>query len=137
MATLVTPTNLQKLEYDVTTGAGPSRVTVVTGIMPVFLQATANQGTQSGSFKALVDPQLNPGQFIKATANANLNNLTTNTNVTLPSSALWRIDEVEATFDDESGKIQLRIDATIGSGGANSFSNVQAFGFQVTTLAKI
>jgi hypothetical protein len=43
--------------------------------MPVFLQVTANQGSQSGSFEALVDPQLNPGQFIKATTTANLNSL--------------------------------------------------------------
>jgi hypothetical protein len=114
MATLVTPTNLQKIEYDVTTGAGPSRVTVVTGIMPVFLQATGAQVSQSGSFKANVDPQLSPGQFIKAAATANLNNLSITTNVT-PSSALWGIDEVEATFDDESGHVQLRIDVTIGS----------------------
>jgi hypothetical protein len=53
------------------------------------------------------------------------------------NSALWRIDEVEATFDDESRQIQLRIDATIGSGGGNAFSSLQGFGFQVTTLAKI
>jgi len=136
MATLVTPTNLQKIEYDVTSGAGPSRVTVVTGIMPVFFGVNGNQGTASGSFRALVDPQLNQGQFIKSTATANLNNLTTSTNVT-PTSSQWRIDEVEATFDDESGKIQIRIDATIGSGGANSSSNLQGFGFQVTTLAKV
>src|SRR4030095_13979425 len=121
MATLVTPTNLQKIEYDVTTGAGPSRVTVVTGIIPVLLQVTANQLSQSGSFKALVDPQLNPGQFIKATATANLNSLATKIDVT-PSLALWRIDEVEATFDDESRQVQLRIDATVGSGAAISVS---------------
>jgi hypothetical protein len=136
MATLVTPTNLQKIEYDVTTGAGPSRVTVVTGMMPVFLNAQGNQ-SQSGSFKALVDPQLNPGQFIKSTATASLINIVINTPAT-PSLAQWRIDEVEATFDDESRQVQLRIDATVSSGvGGNSSSSLQAFGFQVTTLAKI
>ena len=31
MATLVTPTNLQKMEFDVTTAEGASRVTIVTG----------------------------------------------------------------------------------------------------------
>ncbi len=135
MANLVTPTNLQKIEYDVTTSAGPSRVTVVSGIMPVFLQVSGNQGSQSGSFKALVDPQLNPGQFIKSTATASLNNLSYSTNATA-TSAQWRIDEVEATFDDESGKIQLRIDATEGQEVQTPF-RLQAFGFQVTTLAKI
>jgi hypothetical protein len=135
MAILVTPTNVQKIEYDVTTGAGPSRVTVVTGIMPVSLSASGNQ-SQSGSFKALVDPQLNPGQFIKSTATASVNTLTINTTA-LANTAQWSISEVEATFDDESRQVQLRIDATIASGNANSFSVLQAFGFQVTTLAKI
>jgi hypothetical protein len=136
MANLVIPTNLQKLEYDVTTSAGPSRVTVVSGIMPVFLQVSGNQGSQSGSFKALLDPQLNPGQFMKSTATASLNNLSYSANAAV-TSAQWKIDEVEATFDDESGKIQLRIDATAQAGGSNSNSLLQAFGFQVTTLAKI
>ena len=30
MTTLVTPTNLQKMEFNVTTAEGPSRVTIVT-----------------------------------------------------------------------------------------------------------
>ena len=34
MATAVTPTNIQKMEFDVTTADGPSHVTVVTGILP-------------------------------------------------------------------------------------------------------
>lgn len=135
MATLVTPTNLQKLEYDVTTAAGPSRVTVVTGMISANIFASSNSN-QSGSFKALVDPQLNPGQFIKATATASLNSITTQFGVT-PSLTLWRIDEVEATFDDESRQVQLRIDATVGTSGNNSSSQLLAIGFQVTTLAKI
>ena len=135
MAILVTPTNLQKLEYDVTTAAGPSHVTVVTGMISANVQAGSNSN-QSGSFKALVDPQLNPGQFIKATATASMNSLFFQLGVT-PGFAVWRIDEVEATFDDESGRVQLRVDATVGSSGNNSNTQLVAIGFQVTTLAKI
>ena len=39
MVTLVEPTNVQKIEFDVTTTEGPSRVTIVTGTMPISLAA--------------------------------------------------------------------------------------------------
>ncbi len=42
MATAVTPTNLQKVEFDVTTAEGPGRVTVVTGTIPVGPVATSS-----------------------------------------------------------------------------------------------
>jgi hypothetical protein len=66
MATLVFPMNLQKLEYNATTAEGPCRVTVVNGTMQVNLQASAPAAagaTERGSFKALLDPALTPGQF--------------------------------------------------------------------------
>lgn len=63
MATLVTATNLQKLEFDVTTAEGPSHVMIVTGTIPILLGPSSMQG----SFKALIDPILAPGKFLKAT----------------------------------------------------------------------
>src|SRR5438034_1026250 len=70
----VTPTNLQKMEFDVTTAEGPSRVTVVTGVIPGGLEVSAgnNFSTQSINLTALLDPTLTPGQFRKATATAAL-----------------------------------------------------------------
>ena len=62
--------NLQKIEFDVTTAEGPSRVTVVTGMMQMVLTASS-QGpfaTQKESYKVLLDPTLTPGQFRKASA---------------------------------------------------------------------
>ena len=41
MTTLVTPTNFQKMEFNVTTAEGPSRVTIVTGTMPIGLGTIA------------------------------------------------------------------------------------------------
>jgi hypothetical protein len=48
----------------VTTTEGPSRVTIVTGMMP-SLAAFGKPGntTRRGSFKAVIDPSLTPGQF--------------------------------------------------------------------------
>ena len=65
MVTLVEPTNVQKIEFDVTTTEGPSRVTIVTGTMPISLAAFGKPGktAQRGSFKVVLDPSLTPGQF--------------------------------------------------------------------------
>src|SRR6476646_11876472 len=70
MITLVEPTNVQKIEFNVMTTEGPSRVTIVTGTMPISLAAFGKPGktTQRGSFKAVLDPSLTPGQFRRTTS---------------------------------------------------------------------
>ena len=40
MVTLVEPTNIHKIEFNVTATEGPSRVTIVTGTMPILLLVT-------------------------------------------------------------------------------------------------
>lgn len=49
----------------------------------------------------------------------------------------WTIDDAKATWDDESGKIQLTVNATVAAQPVNAISTVTKFMFQVTTLAKI
>jgi len=137
MATLVTPTSLQKTEFDVTTAEGPSRVTVVTGIIPFGPGAVSSSNdvvSQSLSLSALVDPTLTPGQFRKATATAALA-ATRGAVDAVPSSFEYSIDDVEASLDDESGRIELRVDATARVANGNVF--IQRITFQVTTLAKL
>jgi hypothetical protein len=82
---VVTPTNLQKMEFDVTTAEGPSRVTVVTGTINAGLSAYSPDGsflTQTLSLTALVEPTLAPGQFRKATATAGLASTSGDVNAT-------------------------------------------------------
>ena len=132
MATAVTPTNVQKMEFDVTTAEGSCRVTVVTGTLPAGL--VANSGTQSLSLTALVDPTLNPGQFRKATATAAL--AAAGANLGAPTSAFsFSVDGVEANFDGQTGRTELRVDLTVDvSGGTAAIPRIA---FQVTTLAKL
>jgi hypothetical protein len=137
MATAVTPTNIQKMEFDVTTADGPSHVTVVTGVLPSGPSAFSNNNSfsnQSLSMTALVDPTLTPGQFRKATATAALATTIANSNAA-PSSFQFSVDGVEATLDDETGRIELRVDTTAGV--SNGSASIQRIAFQVTTLAKI
>jgi hypothetical protein len=104
MATLVTATNLQKLEFDVTTAEGLSHVMIVTGTMPILLDPSS----MHGSFKALIDPILATGKFLKATVTASI--VGVKLNASPPTTFVGcSIDEAEATLDDESSKVQIRI----------------------------
>lgn len=139
MATLVNPANLQRLNSPTTTAEpGSFRVTIVTGTFDGAIQVNSGGGwsTNSGSFKALLDPVLTPGQFRKATAMAALAGRSCT-----PGGAntvlQWTIDDAKATWDDESGKIQLTVNATVAAQPVNAISTVTKFMFQVTTLAKI
>jgi len=133
MAPLVTPTNVQKMEFDVTTVEGPCRVTVVTGTLSVGL--VANSDSQSFSFTALVDPTLNPGQFRKATATAALAATAATLNTPPPNTFSFSVDGVEANFDGQTGRTELRVDLTVQV--SNGTAAIQRITFQVTTLAKL
>jgi len=135
----VTPTILEKMEFDVTTAEGPSRVTIVSGILPVLSGGGAFSGSinfeaQNFSISALVDPTLTPGQFRKATAIVGLAGTDANVSA-LPSNTRISIDNVEATLDGQSGRIEIRVDGQMGVSNGNIA--VQSLTFQVTTLAKL
>jgi hypothetical protein len=141
MATLVFPMNLQKLEYNATTAEGPCRVTVVNGTMQVNLQASAPAGagaTERGSFKALLDPALTPGQSRRAIGTASLATIWQNHNavITPPVQLQWFIDDVQASFDDEAGQVQLVVDARVVATGTGTITTIISIAFQVITLAK-
>ena len=74
MPNQVVPQKIQKVEFDVTTSEGPGRVTVVTGMLQVNLQATSQGGeaVTKQTYVALLDPLSAPGKFRKATATASL-----------------------------------------------------------------
>ena len=143
MATLVIPSNLQKIEYNATTAEGPCRVTIVNGTMQVNLQAISPPGgagtTERGSFKALLDPALTPGQFRRAIGTASFAIVWQNHNAIAPTTPLqfqWFIDDVQASFDDEAGQVQLVVDARVVATGDGAITTIISISFQVITLAK-
>ena len=89
MVTLVEPTNVHKIEFNVTTREGPSRVTIVTGTMPISLAAFGKPGktTQSGTFKAVLDPALTPGQFRGATSTVSFGAIMSSASLTASGGA--------------------------------------------------
>jgi len=142
MAILLSPTNLQKVEFDATTAEGPCHVTIVSGsvtINPNGLRVDAVGSAyvqQRASYKVLVDPTLAPGKFRKATATVSVMGWAATAN-TLPSSSSCQIEDAEATFDDEAGQVQLIIDALVQASGTNNICQFFGCNFQVTTLAMV
>jgi len=105
MVTLVEPTNVQKIEFNVTTTEGPSCVTIVTGTMPISLATFGKLGTttQRGSFKAVLDPALTPGQFRRATSTVSFGAIMSSTSLTSASGGVkfteqWVLDNAQATL---------------------------------------
>ena len=137
MATLVTPTNVQKMEFDVTTAEGPSRVTVVTGRVLIQnglrVQSLGPLTGQTASYKVLLDPTLAAG---KATATVSVISWGATTN-SLPGGSLCTIEDAQASFDDEAGRVQLIIDVQVQADGANNMTQFFGSNFQVTTLAMV
>ena len=135
---VVIPNKLQKLEFNATTPEGACRVTVVTGEMQAGVQAssTGNWVNQSATIKALVDPTLTPGQFRKSTATASVSQVNANSNA-FPTNTQWLLDDVQATYDDEAGQVQLTVDVTCSASGNGTSVSTGRILFQVTTLAKV
>jgi hypothetical protein len=141
MATLVTPTKLQKLEFPVPPieGAeGPGRVTIITGMVQIWLVAYSSgpEVNEKESFKLLLDPLLTPGQFRKATSITSLSNMVYEAGAT-PNQTEWAIDDAQATFDDEAGQVQLVVDVRVRASGNATSAYTSWLMFQVTTLARV
>jgi hypothetical protein len=83
--------------------------------------------------RVMADPRLNANPLVE-TAIAALAATTTLVSA-LPSTAQYSIENVEASLDDESSRIEIRVDGQVGV--ANGNVTLQELSFQVTTLAKL
>ena len=144
MVTLVEPTNVQKIEFNVKTTEGASRVTIVTGTMPISVAAFGKPGTttQNCTFKAILDPTLTPGQFRRATSIVSFGAIMSSASLSSASGGVkiteqWVLDNAQATFDDEAGRVQLVVDVTVRATGPGTSAQTTSLMFQVTTLAKV
>ena len=51
--------------------------------------------------------------------------------------ATWNIVDVDADWDDESGQVELRIEAQVSCFGSNQSASIDGFAFHVTILAAL
>lgn len=133
----------QSMEIGVHGPDGANRMFITTGKLSVNLSAADNTATGSGSFRnetftALIDPPFSTGQFRRAVATASLATISDFDNEPAErDGASWSVQEAQADFDDESGKVELRVGLAVNARGKNSSASIAEVAFQVTTLAKV
>jgi hypothetical protein len=54
-----------------------------------------------------------------------------------PANVGWQISNVHADWFDESGQVELRIEAVVNCSGQNNSSSINGFVFHVTILAAV
>lgn len=143
MAQNANPINLQQIEVNVNGPDDINRMYITTGSANVYLQAYDNTASGSGitqkeTFSIKLDPQLASNQFRRSIATASLAQISCNDNDPATVDGMrWTIEEVDADFDDETGKIDLRIALAVFARGNNSITRINGLNYQVTTLAAI
>ena len=99
-----------------------------------------SQGTNTviakETFRMLIGPKLANRQFVRAIATASIVN-TQIASIAPGGFATWNIVDVDADWDDESGQVELRIEAQVSCLGSNQSASISGFAFHVTILAAL
>ena len=133
----------QSFEVTIQGPDGANRMINCTGQLRIWFSASDNTASGSGvvqkeTFTALIDPQLEAGQFKRAIAVASLADISYFDNDPAQrDGAQWSIEEAQADFDDESGMVQLRVSVMLNPRGIGSSASIQRISFQVTTIAAV
>ncbi len=91
---------------------------------------------QKEIFSVLVGPVLTRKQFCGAVATASLAKTSYGVS-TVPAIFGWQILNVDADWDDESGQVELTIEAIATCSGQNNNSQINGFIFHATILASV
>ena len=130
--------NLQEIEAVVAGPDGADRLLIIDGQFDSRLEVTAKTAEEAiakETFSVLVGPVLTRKQFFRASAGASIANVFL---FTPERGAMHRheILGVDAGWDDESGQVELRIEAEVAASfRANASTYIRAFAFHVTILA--
>ena len=95
-----------------------------------------NFATAKETFSVLIGPKLANRQFVRAIGTASIVK-TQITNIVPGGLAAWNIVDVDADWDDESGQVELRIEAQVNCSGSNQIASINSFAFHVTVLAAL
>jgi hypothetical protein len=122
--------------------AGPdeaNRLFTITGAANVGIFVSANQQkTETWTF--LVGPTFARGQFYRAIGTALVSSQSVNmqppTGAGVQGSFTVQINSVEADWDDESGRGEVRVEVFLGA-GASTNANINQLRYWVTILAQV
>ena len=95
-----------------------------------------NLATAKETFSVLIGPKLGNRQFVRAIATASIVK-TQIGNIAPAGFATWNIVDVDADWDDESGQVELRIEAQVSCLGSNQSASINGFAFHATILAAL
>ena len=133
--------NLQQIEAVVAGPDDANRLFIIDGQFDSQL-AAASQNllvTQKETFSVLIGPVFKRKQFLQAIATASL----AKTHLQMGGAfgggmnVDWQILSIDADWDDESGQVELRIEAEVISTGNNQLASILGFTFHVTILAAV
>ena len=148
MAVRIQSDQIQNLQEIYAVVAGPkdaNRLFIIDGQFDsdlVVSSYTERARSNQQIFTALIGPVLKDKQFIRALATASLTKTVVDYPGTAPAQpvatgAAWKILGVDADWDDESGQVELRIEAQVTSKGVGQEAAISGIGFHVTILAAI
>ena len=131
--------NLQQMDVLVAGPDDANHLFIVDGQFDAGL-AIGSQGTNFATaketFSVLIGPKLANRQFVRAIGTASIVK-TQIANIAAGGLAAWNIVDVDADWDDESGQVELRIEAQVNCSGSNQSASINAFAFHVTILAAL
>ena len=131
--------NLQQLDVIVAGPDDANHLFIIDGQFDASL-TIVGQGAAFASvkeiFKAFVGPKLTNRQFVRAIATASIVKSQIS-NIKTGGLAAWNILDADADWDDESGQVELRIEAQVDCVGANQNVSINGFAFHVTILAAL
>ena len=131
--------NLQQMDVLVSGPDDANHLFVIDGQFDASL-AIGSQGTNFATaketFSVLIGPKLANRQFVRAIGTASIVKAQI-ANIAPGGSATWNIVDVDADWDDESGQVELRIEAQVSCLGSNQSASINGFAFHVTLLAAL
>jgi hypothetical protein len=116
--------------------AGPdeaNRLFTINGTANVGTFVTGTSRTETWTF--LVGPAFTRGQFYRAIGTVSVSSQSVNVQ-TAPASFQVQINSVEADWDDESGRVEVRVEI-FGTASASANLSITQLRYWVTVLAQI
>ena len=141
MAVKILPNQIENIQQLEAVVAGPDdadRLVIIDGqfLYNVNAYSSGQAFVSKETFTVLVGPVFTRRQFVRANATASFTQTVLNIN-TLPQSTAWQMLGVDADWDDESGQVELRIEAQVNVFGSQNQASILGFGFHVTILAAV
>lgn len=132
---VATTSGEQVVEAVVAGPDGANRLYTITGAASVAINVSAGQ-TQTQTWTFLVGPTFTRGQFYRAIGTASVSSQSAILQTTSGSFVL-AISSVEADLDDESGRVEVRVEVYLYSSTGGPQLGVNQLRYWITILAQI